>query len=115
MIDEPFIIRMGEPPSPGFYIRRLIRGGPFVGCQITYDETDGYRVMQDGIWEGPSHDPWLLPLMHNVAFAKRSSEADVKYRIGVRRWAEIYEPSSPIANPHKAINLDTHIPYKRKR
>lgn len=106
-------IRMGEPPEPGFYVRKR-RGYVSLAAQITYDPTDGFMVMLDGKWEGPSRDPWLLPLMHEVFTAEPSTESEVRYLIGVRRWAEIYDPSSPVANPHKAINIDTHVPYRRK-
>lgn len=104
-------IRMGEPPDPGFRVLRLVPRGPWVGAQITFDEIDGYRVMRDGEWQGPSRDPWLLPFMHQVAFARVTTESDVKYRIGAKRWAEIYKPDAPEANAKKPIDLDKLIPY----
>ena len=104
-------IRMGEPPKPGFYLRRLVRHGPLVGCQITFDSAEGFRVMEDGRWEGPSQDPWLLPLMHSVAFATPCDEAEVKYRIGLKRYAELYQPDAPAANPRKPIDIDKMIPF----
>ena len=102
-------IRIGEPPEPGFYLRRLVRGGPYVGCQIVHN-ADGWRVMQDGVWQGPSADPWLLPLMHEVFLAEPATEAEVQHRIGVKRWAEIYQPDHPAANPRRAIDIDRVVP-----
>lgn len=104
-------IIMGEPPEPGYYTMKLIRHGPVVGAQITFDPVEGYRVMRDGTWEGPSKDPWALPLMHSVAFATKSTPAEVTYRIGVKRWAEIYQPDHASANPARPLNLDTIIPF----
>ena len=107
-------IRMGEPPEPGFYLRRLVRGGPWVGCQIAYDPAEGYSVMEDGIWEGPMPDLWMSERGERVILATKATEAEVQFRIGIKRWSEIYAPSAPAANPHKAINLDTHRSYTRK-
>lgn len=104
-------IKMGEPPEPGFYIRRLVRGGPLVGCQITYDAAEGFKVMQDGVWQGPSQDPWLLPLMHDVAYADPATDAEVKFRVGVKRWAEIYQPDHAAANPRKPIDPNKSVPF----
>src|SRR6266567_9140213 len=96
--------RRSHTPEPGYYLRRIVRGGPWIGCQITFEPAEGYRVMQDGRWEGPSHEPWTLPLMHDVAFAKRSTRTEVEYRIGIKRWSEIYAPDHPAANPRKPID-----------
>ena len=99
-------IRMGEPPVPGYFLRRLVRGGPWVAAQITFDEHDGYKVMLDGNWQGPSHDPWILPFMHEVFLATPCSQSEALYRIGVKRWAELHAPGDPAANPRSAVNLD---------
>jgi hypothetical protein len=71
--------------------------------------------MIDGVWEGPSTNPWLLPMMERIHhYAREATESEVRFRIGYKRWAEIYAPSEPAANPTRTIDLDTHIAYRRK-
>lgn len=105
MIDKEAPRRV-DMPEPGYYLTRLIRNGPPVGAQIVQHEDGQWSVMRDGVWEGPSHNPWSLPLMHTVFIAKRTTAEDVQYRIGMRKWAELYAPTHPAANPRKPIDLD---------
>jgi hypothetical protein len=97
-------IQMGEPPVPGYYLCRLVRNGPWVGAQIVQHEDGQWSCHVDGEWQGPSADPWLLPLMEKAMLGKPSTEGDVKYRIGLKRWAAIYSPSHPSTNPKKPID-----------
>ena len=63
--------------------------------------------MLDGDWEGPSANPWSLPLMERVHYyGRRSTESEVKFRIGQKRWAEIYAPAHPAANPRRPLDPD---------
>lgn len=104
--------RKSDTPEPGFYLIRLTRGGPWVGAQITHDDADGWRAMIDGIWSGPSNDPWLVSGLETIHwYGRASTESEVKYRIGLKRWAEIHAPDAPAANPTKAVNLDKLIPF----
>ncbi len=96
-------IRLGDPPTPGWFKRRLVRNGPWVGCQITLD-ADGYRVMQDGVWQGPAADPWSIPLLHEVFTATPCTEADVLYIVGLKQWAKVYAPEHAAANPRLPID-----------
>lgn len=107
--------RQSDTPKVGHYLLKLIKGGPWVAAEITHDD-EGWKCMIDGEWQGPSRDPWLLSNMERIHWGGReTTPSEAAYRVAVSRYAKIYDPSSPIANPHKAINLDTHIPYKRKR
>jgi hypothetical protein len=107
-------IRMGEDPEPGFYLRKR-RGFIPLAAEIRLDPVEGFSVMLDGTWQGPAADPWSLPLMHEVFTAEPSTREEVEFRIGVKRWAEIYKPDHPAANPRRPIDLDTHVPYRRKK
>ena len=98
--------RQSDKPEPGHYLMKLIRNGPWVAAQIVIED-DQWSVMIDGAWSGPSADPWLLPDMERVHwYGRPSTEAETKYRIGVKRWAEIHKPDHPAANPKSPILLD---------
>jgi hypothetical protein len=108
MTDAP---RRSDTPTPGYYLMRLVKNGPLVGCAIERT-AEGWRVMKNGEWQGPSDDPWILPFMHDVHhFAEMSTEAEVRYRIGLKRYEEIYRPDGAAANPRRAINRDKALPF----
>lgn len=68
--------------------------------------------MLDGETQGPSPDPWALPNMERVHWSGReNTEAEVVYRIGLKRWAEIYKPDHHAAHPRKPVSLDDLIPF----
>lgn len=102
--------RQSDTPRPGCYLLRLIRNGPWVAAQIIQD-ADGWRVMVDGTWEGPASDPWSLRSLETVHWYGRETTAEeCEYRIGIKRWAEIYQPDHAAANPRKPIDIDSIIP-----
>lgn len=104
--------RQSDTPRPGFYLLRLVRGGPWVGAEIIHDADGQWRTMLDGKWEGPSRNPWILPMMEKIHFGGReTTESEVRFRVGAARWAAIYAPSSAPANPHKPIDIDSLIPF----
>lgn len=99
------------PPTPGFYLVRLVRGGPQVGASITHDET-GWSCQIDGVHSGPVADPVLLEDIEKIhTYGRFTTEAEVKFRLGLKRYDEIYRPNSPAANPRRAIDPATFIPY----
>lgn len=109
---KPEAVRQSDTPRPGFYMLRLVRGGPWVGAEIIQDVDGQWTVMVDGVREGPSHNPWILPLLEKVHFYGRvTTESEVRFRVGAARWASIYAPSSAPANPHKPIDIDNLIPF----
>lgn len=104
--------RQSDTPKAGFYLLRLTRGGPWVGASIAFNEADGWSAMINGVNQGPSKEPWLLPFVEQIHFyGRETNEAEVKYRIGFKRWAEIYDPTAPAANPKTPINIDKLIPF----
>ncbi len=104
--------RRVDVPTPGYYLCRLVRNGPRVGAQIIRHDDGTWSVMRDGERQGPTADPWSLPLMHKVAFIRETStEDEVKFRIGHRRWAEIYAPESNEANPRRPVDIDKLTPF----
>lgn len=98
--------RQSDKPEPGAYLLRLVRNGPWVAAQITL-ENGQWRAMVDGKWEGPTADPWLLPSLETIHwYGRPSTVAEIEFRIGVKRWAEIHQPNHPAASPRSPINLD---------
>lgn len=90
---------------------RLIRGGPWVGGKI-WQEGDQWFAMIDGDREGPSANPWILPRLCQLHhYGKFSTESEVAFRIGAKRWALIYAPLSAPANPREKIDLDSFVPF----
>lgn len=103
--------RVSDQPVPGHYLIRLVRNGPMVGARITHDD-DGWSAMIDGEHEGPVSDPWSLRTIEQIHFyGRETTAAEVKFRIGIKRWAEIHKLSHPAANPRRAINPDQFIPF----
>ena len=103
--------RQSDRPEPGHYLIRLARGGPFVGASIAFNDVNGWSVMIDGEEQGPDPDPWQLPFMEKVHwFGRASTEAEVKFRIGLKRYQEIHKPDGIAANPRSPINANKYIP-----
>lgn len=104
--------RQSDTPRVGWYLLKLVRGGPWVAAEIVRDDAEYWWVMIDGAWQGPALDPWALPAMETVHWYGRETTAeDVQFRIGLARWAAIYRPDHAAANPRKAIDLDTLTPF----
>lgn len=102
--------RRSDTPVPGHYLLRLVKGGPRVAAQIVHDE-DGWMVMIDGKWSGPSRDPWLLPDLERIHWGGRETTPDeAAYRLAIKRYAETYTPDAPAANPKRPIDRDSVLP-----
>lgn len=92
-------IPMNEP-QPGFYRRRLVRGGPWVPVRIWFgapfdpvtreplDRSWRLRGEVAGRQEDPA-DHWLHCAEHPV------SEAEYRYMAGLATWAEEHDPAAP--------------------
>jgi hypothetical protein len=105
MVPLPESPRVSDRPRPGCYLLRLVRGGPRVGAQIMQQSDGMWMVMIDGEWQGPALDPWTLPMMERVHFyGRETTPEEAAFRVGVKRWAEIYRPNHPAANPRKPID-----------
>jgi hypothetical protein len=108
---KPFATRRSDEPVPGFYVLRLVKGGPYVGGEIRFAEGQ-WSAMIDGDWDGPSANPWILEKLTTLHhYGRFATESEVKFRVGQRRWAMIYSPNHAAANPRRALDLDNHIPF----
>jgi hypothetical protein len=103
--------RRTDQPTVGFYLIHQTRNGPWCGGEIKFHDGQ-WSAMIDGKWEGPSANPWILgTLVALHSFGKFSTESEVGFRIGRKRWAEIHDPSHIAANPDRPLNLDVIIPF----
>ncbi len=103
-------------PQPGFFERRLVKGGPFVGARIWLHQeicaetgelmADEYlRCEVDGI-EMDAEDQWTW------LAGKPITEARYRYLSGLRDWAAGFSPDDPAANPSRPLNaLETPIHF----
>ena len=102
--------RRSDIPTPGWYLLRLVRGGPWVAARVTH-EAAGWSVMLDGVTEGPAQDPWALRHMERVHWGGRpATEEECQRRLGLARWAALNDPDHHAANPRRAIDLDKIVP-----
>lgn len=103
--------RVVDEPQPGFFRMRLVKRGPYVPAKI--ENVDGkWSATINGKPQLPTHeDPMLasgvLDIWHS---AKIIDEAEYKYLIGLKEWAERVKPDHPAANPYKPIDLKTLPP-----
>lgn len=92
--------QIGEP-RPGYYKRRLCKGGPFVS--VRFFEVDGdIHVEVDGETEhkGKPFDPY-----EEWPLCWPSTEDDHKFFAELRAWATKHKPDHPAARPRSPIDL----------
>lgn len=110
-------------PQPGYYARRLVKGGPYVPVAIYMVSP----VDDDGNLTGPEYltcvvdgklanpeDQWTYVADNPIP------ESEHRYLEATSRYAKTYDANEPLANPRKAIDhLATPIPEftpkKRKK
>ena len=102
-----------DRPMPGYFKRRLIRGGVWVPvlvfrpCPIDLEpETWGWidrwptlLAYTDGRQIVDAYNVWtsLRPI----------TQHEYEYLLSVNQWAREHAPEEPQAQPHKAVDLDT--------
>lgn len=102
---------MSDAPRPGYWLCKLVKGGPLVPCAIElracpHEPGDPGNVMERspvlvGFIAGeevhPSRVPWQ--------YGNPISAADYRYRLANAEWAMRHAPDEPIAKPREKINL----------
>jgi hypothetical protein len=108
MREEREAPRRIDQPLEGFFLRRLTRGGPWVGCAIVQTGA-GWRAQIDGRWCGEAHpDPAVAPGVMDIwTSGRRVDETEFRFRLGLKAWAEKHAPLHPAANPREPVNLLT--------
>jgi hypothetical protein len=94
-------------PQPGYYKRRLVKGGPWVAARIWMDqpidelgELCGDETLQcevAGRWADPE-DAWTWICANPI------SEQEFKYLTALAEHCAAHEPSHPSANPRQPID-----------
>ena len=110
------------PPTivPGYFLIKLVRGGPPVPAQILFDGLL-YRVEVNGklapdAWRPDELDPlwgdaaiageaFSHPLLRVVLFGKKVTELEYRYRCELRAWAEKNAPDHSAAKPGEPVDL----------
>lgn len=106
-----------DTPVPGWYRRRLIKGGPWVGCVIFYacpmDPESGepmdrsrYLLCQvNGEWRDPL-ETWTWCAGSPI------SEAEYRFLMADAAHAMEFRPTAPRANPRAKIALlECELPF----
>ena len=102
--------RLIGQPEPGYYKRRLVKGGPYVSVRFYRDggeirvEVDGRTEHADGTPIDP-HAEWPL--------CWPSTETDHKFSIIMREWSQRHAPHFPQARPRQPIDLGNLPPRTR--
>ena len=98
-------------PEPGYFLMRLVRGGPQVPARICriLPSTDH----PEGLWwaevngetyashADPSSAPMVFRIWHGAEF---STAEEYQYRLKLKRWAETHQPDHPAAKPRAKID-----------
>lgn len=104
-----------ESPQPGWYLGRMVRGGPFVPCRIYLeqdvdDETGellGDEVLKCEMngRERDVHEQWLW------LYDEPITEAAYLRLKALAEWAKTWAPTEPINKPFQPINWgDVPVP-----
>lgn len=94
-------------PHCGWFKRRLVRGGPWIGARIWLEQRveDGELVADETMRcevNGEERDPhaqWTYLADHPI------SEKEFLYLASLNRWAAAHAPDHPAANPRGKIDF----------
>jgi hypothetical protein len=96
-----------DKPEPGFYKRKLVKNGPWVGCRIWIEEErdeDGnlisdvaYHCEVDGK-PADAFAQWLWLASHPI------TESEYRFMVDDAAWCRAHAPDDPKANPARPIN-----------
>lgn len=118
--DKPAIT---ENPEPGFFKRRLVKGGPFVPVQIWIEaeRDEAGDLLSDEVVKC-TVDGRLADVESHWSYCAGSpiSESEFDYLSRVSAHAKARNPREPLANPRRKIDplkfpLPTFSKPKRKR
>lgn len=106
-----------DQPVPGFYRRKLVKNGPYVGVVIFYacpmDPESGEPMQRsrhllcqvNGDWADPI-DQW------SWVAGNRVTQAEYNFLLADAAHAMEFRPTAPRANPRQAIDLlESELPF----
>jgi len=97
-------------PEPGFYKRRLTKGGPWVAVRF-FIENAVLRVEVDGRTHraGQPIDPY-----EEWPLCWPSNDREFAFFAMLREWAVKHQPNHPAARPEQPIDLNAIPPRTRR-
>ena len=95
-----------DQPEPGYFLLRLVKGGPQVAACIRHD-AGLWSAEIDGEPCGPAHaDPSQADGVFRIWHAGRPTTAEeFAYRLQLRSWAVANDPSHPAAQASRPVDL----------
>lgn len=96
-----------DTPSEGYFVIRLVKGGPPVAARIAFDEATGmWQVTINGEPKRPAAEPWHAESMEKVwAYALMTTEAEYNFLLARAAHAREHDPTHPAANPDEPIDF----------
>ena len=108
-------VQFTHEPQCGFYKRRLVRGGPWVGARIWLESiTDGAgELVADEVLrcevDNKAADPlgeWTHICGHPI------TQGEFLFLTATTRWASAHAPEHPAANPGERVDfLRAPVPF----
>jgi hypothetical protein len=98
-------------PEPGFYKRRLVKGGPWVTVRFFLDGSV-MHVEVDGATHDASGHPFDVDEEWPVCWP--STESEYRHLERLRTWALDHAPYHPAARPRERIDLGSLPPRTRR-
>lgn len=101
---------IGDAPRPGWWMVRMVRGGPeipaaIVVVQTTHEPGDPENVMDRspmlvGYLAGEQVSPARIPWQ----YGRQIDRAEYEHQVSLLRWAQDHEPDHPIAQPSARVD-----------
>jgi hypothetical protein len=97
-------------PSPGYFLIRLIKGGPLVPARICHEQGLWWAVVDGEVKQAhadPGHAPDVFRIWHSGQFIDQQT---YEHRLRLKKWAVEHRPDHPAANPRKPIDRNSTPP-----
>lgn len=92
-------------PEPGYFLMRLIKGGPHVPAQICRNDSGVWWAVVNGQGHAAHTDPALAPLVFTIWHSGQEIDrATYEHRLKLKEWAEKHHPDHPAAKPREKID-----------
>ena len=97
-----------QDPHPGWFKRRLVRGGPWVPCRLwlfqEIDDATG-ELLDDERLQAECNGEYADPEdIWSFVAANPITEAEFKFLSATIEWSRVNAPDEPMANPRQAVD-----------
>lgn len=109
------VSRTLNQPEPGWWLVRLVKGGPLAAACIRVVHTTCEPGNEANDMTG-TRSPFLAAFVNDepvdmdrvwMTRGEPITEAEYKHRCAVAAWAKAHAPNDPAAKPHKRVDLMT--------